>query len=163
MGGASTPLPLPWVAERSKRAAASAPSLTGTSTPRFAGPAPGNQNKTCTCNRPVNGKINPKTGRPYSTCCWGCATGKPHTVDCDRRNGVQHTFVAGPPVVVEGTVHRPKTKKSSSSNTIVIVVVIILALLLAAAFAWYFFFYRKKEKKEDYKRQDDADEIESKV
>merc|ERR1711964_335238 len=44
------------------------------------------------CKRPANPKINPKSGKPYSTCCWRCATGKGHTEECDRLNGVEPSF-----------------------------------------------------------------------
>merc|ERR1712000_606751 len=75
--------------------------LVGGKKPRPA--AAGTSRKSCRfgCGRPHNRRINPRTGKPYDTCCWKCGRtkGKAHSAACDRYNSKQSSFKPTQPAV----------------------------------------------------------------
>lgn len=111
------------------------------------------------CNRPPNPVTNPKTGRPYTTCCWKCANGV-HTEACDLANGKTPEYAAVKPLAgnqSDGT--DGKRIFQRGRGTVWLIIVLVLLGVAGIGFAvWYFLLRKKKDSEPDYDEQVDDQE-----
>jgi len=94
------------------------------------------------CGRPHNRRINPRTGKPYDTCCWKCGRtkGKAHSAACDRYNGKQPSFKLTQPAV-----GKPSSQSGSGNAATIFLWIVVITVPVLILLGVVFFFLRKKK------------------